>query len=443
MAWAFASWIRIQRVGTNNRFGWEVKELGVTGKISFRTLAVFAVLFISGLFLFSRCANRRAIEPTPGMETSRHLWVRVLLFDNMKQFALSTPSGFTVLDDDGQVLARFDESCGAVLAGVLKGEIVIGEQIFGGQVRIEPDDPFVFGVNNEKYRGHLQLIVDSDDESFDVINSVPLESYLAGVIGEEMPSYWEAEALKAQTVAARTYCLFIKAKFGAHRKWDVKRTQANQVYGGMSSESPMVWDAVRQTADRVLVCRQGDGEKIFPAYYSSTCGGHTEDSSHVFGDSYETLRGVPCPYCEDVTRRSFFQWPTVSFAAAETSRRIIERYPRFKSLKRIVAIEPHEVSEYEGFKRHCSLRLVGVNGRIKTLRAEDMRLTVDRTGRKIKSNSYEITPRGNRFVFSGGRGFGHAVGMCQYGAEGMARKGHDFRTILSHYFPDSSIRRVQ
>ncbi len=443
MVWAFERWIRIRRVGAKDRFGWEVKELSLTGKISFRTLGVLAVILASGLLLFSMRHNRRPIEPTPGMETSQDLWVRVLLFDNKKEFALSTPSGFTVLDGDGQIVAQFSESCGAVLAAVLEGGIVIGEHVFGGYVRIEPDDPFVFGVNNETYRGHLQLIVESDGESFDAVNSVPLESYLAGVIGEEMPSYWEAAALKAQTVAARTYCLFIKAKFGTRRKWDVKRTQANQVYGGIKSESPMVWDAVRQTAGKVLVCRQGDGEKIFPTYYSSTCGGHTEDSSHVFGDSYETLRGVPCPYCEDVTRRSFFQWPTVSFASAEASRRIIQRYPRFKSLERIVAIEPHEVSEYEGFKRNCSLLLVGVNGRSKTLRAEDMRLTVDRTGRKIKSNSYEITFRGNRFVFSGGRGFGHAVGMCQYGAEGMARKGKDFKTILSHYFPGSSIRRIQ
>ncbi len=443
MAWAFERWIRLRRVGTNNRFGWEVKDLSVTEKISFRTLGVLAVIVVSGLLLFTMRHKPRPIEPTPGMETSRRLWVRVLLFDNMKEFALSTPSGFTVLDGDGRIAAQFTESCGAVLVAVLEGGIVIGEHVFGNHVRIEPDDPFVFGVNNEAYRGHVQLIVASDGESFDVVNSLPLESYLAGVIGEEMPSYWETEALKAQTIAARTYCLFMKARFGARREWDVTRTQANQVYGGIKSESPMVWDAIRQTSGCVLVCRRGDGEEIFPTYYSSTCGGHTEDSSHVFGDSYEPLRGVPCPYCEDVARRSFFQWPTVSFAAADVSRRIIERYPRFKSLERIVAVEPGQVSEYEGFKRNGSLRLVGVNGRSKTLRAEDMRLTIDRTGKKIKSNSYEISPRGEQFVFSGGRGFGHAVGMCQYGAEGMARKGKDFKTILKHYFPGSSIRRVQ
>ena len=136
-------------------------------------------------------------------------------------------------------------------------------------------------------------------------------------------------------------------------------------------------------------------------------------------------------------------WPRGSLGGSEVSGRMMQRYARFKELGRVGAIGPHEVSEYKGFKRHCSLRLVGVNGRSKTLRAEDMRLTVDRTGRRIKSNSYEITPRGKQFVFSGGRCFGHAVGMCQYGAEGMARKGHDFRTILSHYFPGSSIRRVQ
>jgi len=417
--------------------------LNRTGRISGKAFALSVVLFVSGLVLFSRCHRHPPIEPTPGMQTSRHLWIRVLLFDNVKEFAFSTPSGFTVLDADGEVIARFAESCGAVLAAVLDGRIVIGEHVFGGAVRIEPDDPFVFGVDEAIYRGHLQLTVGGDGQSLTGINSLPLESYLAGVIGEEMPSYWEAEALKAQAVVARTYCLFIKAKFGTNRRWDVKRTQANQVYGGVRSESAMVRQAVNQTKGMVLVCRQADGEKIFPTYYSSTCGGHTEDSSHVFGDSYEALRGVPCPYCRDVTRQSFLHWPTTTFAAAEVSRRIIQRYPRFRNLGKIVAIEPYEVSEYEDFRRYCSLRLVGANGRSKTLRAEDMRLTVDRTGRKIRSNSYEITLRGNQFVFTQGRGFGHAVGMCQYGAEGMARKGKDFKAILAHYFPGSSLRRIQ
>ena len=83
-----------------------------------------------------------------------------------------------------------------------------------------PDKPFIFTVNQRSYRGNLVFVLNEDGSSFDVVNVVPLEAYLAGVIGAEMPNYWEPEALKAQTIAARTYCLYIKRRFGPRRSWD-------------------------------------------------------------------------------------------------------------------------------------------------------------------------------------------------------------------------------
>jgi stage II sporulation protein D len=257
-----------------------------------------------------------------------------------------------------------------------------------------------------------------------------------------MPSYWEGEALKAQSVAARTYCLFIKHKFGRGRKWDVRRSQANQVYRGIGAESPMVWDAVNATSGDVLSCELEEGERVFPTYYSSTCGGHTENSKNVFGDSYPPLRGVRCPWCQGVTRKSFFSWSEVKFDATAAGRRIADRYPRFQRLGAIVNIEAHTVSDYGDFSRVASVMLTGRNGRQKTLRAEDLRLTVDPSGRKIKSNAYKVEKKKGYYVFSSGRGFGHSVGMCQYGAEGMARKGKDYREILGFYYPGSKIRSL-
>ncbi|MBE0534647.1 MAG: SpoIID/LytB domain-containing protein [Phycisphaerae bacterium] len=411
-------------------------------KTTLAALALLAGLMAACVIWYVAAPLPPPVPPTPGMDTESKFWIRVLLFDNIAEFSLWAENGFAVYDAQASTTAHFGRNTQAVLAAVLDGRILIGEHVFGSDVEIRPVEPFVFGLNETAWRGNLRLIANAESETMRAINAAPLESYLAGVVGEEMPSYWEGEALKAQTVAARTYCLFIKYRFGVNRLWDVRRTQANQVYGGLAAESPMVWDAIRATESLVLVTRGAEGDSIFPTYYSSTCGGHTENSANVFGDVYAPLEGVPCPYCREVTRPSFFEWSSPAVDAEELSRRIIERYPRFRTLGKIIEIAPDKQSQYDDFSRMASLWLKGTDGRSKSLRAEDLRLTVDPTGTKIRSNSYQIEMRKGAYAFVNGRGFGHAVGLCQYGAEGMARKGADFRKILDFYFPHSKLRSI-
>jgi len=289
----------------------------------------------------------------------------------------------------------------------------------------------------------LKLIVDRDGGSFDVINYVPVESYLAGVVGAEMPKYWEPEALKAQTIAARTYCLYTKKRFGSNRSWDVSNTQAHQVYEGVDAESSAVWRAVNETRGEVLVCRQDDGtDGIFPAYYSSTCGGHTEDCKNVFGESFEALRGVRCPYCAEVARPKYYFWPVARFKAGEVSERLRARYPKLEELGRVTAITPIEQSDYGNYRRLTKIKVSGSTGKSDWIRAEDLRLTVDPTGRMIKSATCEISKSGGDWVFSFGRGFGHGVGMCQCGAQAMARAGKTAEEILAYYYAGSRITGV-
>ena len=308
---------------------------------------------------------------------------------------------------------------------------------------IGPKDPGVLEVNGREYRGRLRLIVDPNGESFDVVNDVGLEAYLAGVVGAEMPDYWEPEALKAQAIAARTYCLYMKGRFGGGRSWDVSRTQAHQVYRGVAAESSQIWQAVNQTRGQVLNCKQADGsEGIFPAYYSSTCGGHTEDSENVFGDSFEPLAGTDCPFCKDVARPKFFFWPTVLFNKAEVTEKLQRRYPNLKELGMITDISVVGQSDYGDFRRLTKVRLSGSNGKSDFLRAEDLRLTVDPTGRRLKSTICEIGASRNKWAFRLGRGYGHGVGMCQCGAQAMARQGKKAEQILSYYYPGSRIVRL-
>lgn len=331
-----------------------------------------------------------------------------------------------------------------VLVTVSAGKInIAGRPFDANEVTICPQEPHLFNLNGSDYRGTLKLMLDPNGESFDAVNHIPLESYLAGVIGAEMPDYWEPEALKAQTIAARTYCLYIKKRFGADRAWDLSKTQAHQVYRGIDAESTQTWNAVNQTAGMVLVCKQADAaDDIFPAYYSSTCGGHTENSKNVFGDSFEPLAGVPCSYCQDVARPEFFFWPMTKFDAADVTEKLWQRYPRLKQLGQITGITPAQQSDYGGFRRLTKIEISGAAGNSDFLRAEDLRLTLDPTGTKLKSTICEIAKSGDEWVFSFGRGYGHGVGMCQCGAQAMARQGKNADQILAYYYPNSHTTRL-
>ena len=380
------------------------------------------------------------------MDTEPQFWVRVLLLENAQHCTLKINSPFTVLNPQTLTTqARFDRTAATINVSASAGRINLAGQTFNAkQLIIFPDRPHIFNINGSDYRGKLKLIINPDGNSFNAINIVPLEPYLAGVVGAEMPNYWEPAALKAQAIAARTYCLYIKKHFGTKRNWDVRKTAANQVYLGIKAESVQVWDAVNKTYGQVLVCRQPDGsENIFPAYFSSTCGGHTENSQHVFGgDYFEPLAGVDCPYCKYVAKPSFFFWPMVKFDKAEVTNKLIKKYPSLQKLKKITNIIPTKKSDYGQFSRLTSIKLVGSNGKSSFLRAEDLRLTIDPTGWKLKSTICQIVNMGKTWAFISGRGYGHGVGLCQCGAQAMAREGKSPSQILLHYYPGSRIVNV-
>ena len=379
------------------------------------------------------------MDPTPGMSLAENLWVRVLLFDNIKECRLSCESGFNLVDKANGTNAVFNAGPEKIFVSIENGKVKAGEHLFGEEVTLKPDTPFVFSLNGKRYRGNLRLIVNSDSETFDAINVVPAESYLAGVVGAEMPSYWENQALEAQTIAARTYCLYTKMDSGKKRQWDVKATQASQVYRGIAAETKTIWKAIRQTAGKVLVCKDDEGnEKMFPSFYSSTCGGNSTSSEEVFGEDFAALVSVKCNYCRKVAKKGYYRWQPVEYDAKAVSDKIIANYPKLKRLGRIEMIEAQKYSA----GRVVFAKLIGKDGKIGTLRGEDLRLTIDPSGLRIKSTMCRIVKKNGKFRFLDGKGFGHGVGMCQCGAEGMARKGKSAEDILGHYYVGSKIVKL-
>ena len=407
---------------------------------------IFPGILLFFLIILGGCKARQLVRPTPQMDIAPQFWVRVLLLDDVRACTLKSPSPFGISTKDTQIGTRqyFDRTGVPMRIEISAGRITISGQTFtSNEVIILPEEPYILNVNGDDYRGKLKVIINPEDNCFDVINHVPLEPYLAGVVGAEMPEYWEPEALKAQAIAARTYCLYIKKRFGSNRAWDVSKTTAHQVYRGVSAESAQTWDAINQTKGQVLVCKQSGGaEGIFPAYYSSICGGYTENSKNVFGDSFESLVSVPCPYCKDVAKPSFYFWPMVQFDMADVTIKLLQRYPKLKLLGEITNISYARQSNYGEFSRLTKVKLLGSTGKSDFLTAEDLRLTIDPTGRKLRSTICKIVKLGNKWAFLSGRGYGHGVGMCQCGAQGMARQGKTAEQILFHYYRGSDISTI-
>jgi stage II sporulation protein D len=254
-----------------------------------------------------------------------------------------------------------------------------------------------------------------------------------------MYSYWEPQALQAQTVAARTYALYVKNRFGVNRSWDVTTTQANQVYRGLAAESAPIRQAVEQTRGQLLVCPDETGQlAIFPAYYSSICGGYTEDSVGVFGEHFAALSPADCPFCQPIAQDRFWNWGPVEYSIEQIQQKLFARYPSLADkLDKVASIECVRIGQ---IGRVIGVSVFGSNGKKDFLRGEDFRLAMDSSGMKLKSAIFSLKRDGIVYTFYDGRGFGHGVGLCQTGAENMARQGKAYRDILLWYYPGSQIK---
>jgi stage II sporulation protein D len=214
------------------------------------------------------------------------------------------------------------------------------------------------------------------------------------------------------------------------------QSESTQMYGGLKAETAIIRQVVKETSGQILVCPNAEGrDVIFPAFYSSSCGGHTEAAENVFGgETIPSLGGVECRYCAEVARRSHYYWEPVRLKMPDISEKLLQRYPTLQKLEAITDFSAIKL----GYKsRVIRVQLMGKNGKTDTLRGEDFRLSLDPTGRKIRSAIFVAQRQGDNVIFQNGLGFGHGVGLCQCGAQGMARQGKTYDQILDHYFPGS------
>jgi len=221
--------------------------------------------------------------PGTSLEARPAPTVHVLLADGRKRVTLRSDSPWKLTDATG---ASLELPPGPLAVG--PGLAVSGRRLVSPVTFSPGATPLAFGKSS--YRGTLQLV--SNGKRLQVVNALPLESYVLGVVGGEVPSTWPAAALEAQAVAARSYALAELENVVTARAFDLYADTRSQVYLGIAAESPQVTAAVRATARQVVVY----AGKVATTYFSSSSGGRTVSAEEAFGKPVPYLVSVPDPY---------------------------------------------------------------------------------------------------------------------------------------------------
>ncbi|MBI3928324.1 MAG: SpoIID/LytB domain-containing protein [Armatimonadetes bacterium] len=376
------------------------------------------------LFLLIGAGAAFGVDPVPARAASQE--IRVLLEENPSHGTISAEGGLWIMLPDGSYLPAS------------RLELAPGSLVVDGTGRLELTEDLTVAPlqglvtwNGRPYRGTLCLV--RGDQGLSLINRVELEDYVRGVVPCELLSS-SLEAVKAQAVLARTYAL---AQSRPGRSYDLTDTTRHQAYEGAAREHPDSDRAVLETEGEVLAY---EGRLARHVVYHSTCGGLTEANEHAF-------QGAPVPYLRaTLCGRAFEDPPFCSRSSYATwaGRRALSRVEQ-------------DLAPLFG-NRRPSVQAIRISsrsdsGRVLTVAVETDEGVLEFGGEQLRSVlKIEDEHRRERFLWStwfeiqtvddgagpvllvAGRGWGHGVGMCQWGAMEMARQGAGYRQILSHYY---------
>jgi len=382
-----------------------------------------AALVLLGLVAcVAEVETARPLE-TPAAELVGEPTIRVQLLEGAKQAKVSIDGPCRLVPSNGEPLFpdKLDESLVAVDAQALG--LKVGDRSFAGaeEIRFVPSPGSTLKLEGKPYRGELLVKLDRSG-ALKAINHVRAEEYVAGVIGGEMPLRWPDAALKAQSIAARTYAIW-HWKNSQSQDHDVTADTRSQVYTGQASARAI--EIVKATEGRVLTYQS----RMFEAYFFSTCSGETASAEWVFdGPTIPPLAGAKCGYCGQSTSASWER----KITQAELSK----------------ALQPYGV---KGRVEHLETIPWPRGGYVREVRVRHEGGEAVVPGPKfrfafqpaLKSTAFEVSAdaTGEVLIVSG-KGWGHGVGLCQWGAKGCADTGMDEDEILLRYYPEARILKL-
>lgn len=362
------------------------------------------------------------------------------------------PRVTVVLDAYGWLVAGRAGAAGQEAAGGAEGDHGL-RYPGGGAVTLTPvrvQDGIT--VNGSLLPGRVRLAARSDMglSTFDVIEIVPVEDYLPGVVAKEMFPGWPLEAYKVQAVCARSYAVQERDRSVAKgQAFDVEAGEMDQAYLGVTSNAAAI-EAVRATRGEVLTFNG----RVLRAYYSSTCGGRAASAKDTwpFGPGWEfnldgPIQGAMREHaCDDAP---LYRWEVHRDRKETVARLRAFGQQRQFMIRQIRDIASVEMIESNGVGRPARFKIIEPGGRWFMLSGEELRLAfntqvpgtevIERRNR-VSSSDIDVRVRGDEVVVVG-RGFGHGVGMCQYCARGFAARGEDWRTMLRRFYPGATIEK--
>jgi stage II sporulation protein D len=422
-----------------------------------------AVGVIGAAIVVSLGAGHLTASPVPGRGSSApsaldEQLVRIALAIALREARATATSVWRIYESDGATVIAEAEP-GAVWRFQHEGRRIravrpdgAGTEYHSGPLVVRPAAWGGFVVHaSRRYRG--ELLVHASDAGVTVVNRLPVDEYLKGVVPMEIGDTRTMEdfaAAEAQAVAARSYAYVRLPARPDGRSYDLRPTVVDQVYGGADAETVVGTRAVESTAGLVL---KYEG-RIVNAPFHSTCGGTTAEAPEAWpvrGEPFlqsisDRIPGSERFYC-DISPR--FRWTReltserLEAAVARYLRDYASVPSRGPGAVRAVAIARRTASG-----RVAALQITTAGGRRYTLRGNDARFVLRGAGGAILNSSWfdveaaSETAGGLSRLVLRGAGYGHGVGMCQWGAIGRARAGQDFRTILSAYFPGTVVEPV-
>ncbi len=369
-------------------------------------------LFLPGVLLLAGCVEDRTLDVPSHRYLDGPPTVRVMIAEESDKVSLTMPEGCWIIRG-GKVLKS--QSSQSAFATAKKNRVFLGGKDTGFKIvtMVSPDGPDIL-VNGKAYPGQIALV--AERQKISAVNTIDLETYVAGVVAGEVPLSWDQDALNAQAVAARSYALYEKKKWAGERSFDLYGDEKSQMYIGITKD-PKALQAASDTRGVVLLSQW----KLFPTYYHAACGGQTRKAYPDFEPQrFTPLVGVTCRHCSFKDTRWDFSLTEKVLGA------------RLGISGAIKAIKTRET------RRGTVVTVAHAGGSV-DFPADEFRRLLGRD--KVRGWRFTVRRSSGTWTFSG-QGLGHGVGMCQWGACGMANKGYAWQSIIRHYYPGAEAVQV-
>jgi stage II sporulation protein D len=341
--------------------------------------------------------------------------LRVAIQKDVSSLKVGSSTKAIVKDGAGKQIGQL-APMSSLAAEAQGSNIAIADSVKATELIIEPQNQGYVWIGDRWYRGTTHLI--REGETITAVNYVNLEHYLYSVVGAEAVATWPIEALKAQAVAARSYALYkLNTQANSKNIYDVDTTVSTQVYKGLDTEYTTTHKAVDSTLGQIMTY---NNQVILAAFHSSS-GGYTENVEDVWTSPLPYLRAVV-----DYDQQSpVFEWQQV-FPVSKIATLVA-------GIGNIKGLQPVEMTPRG---RVITMKVTGDSGSA-MVSGKDLRATLD-----LRSTLFRISTDGQNLQVKG-RGFGHGLGLSQWGAYYLARQGVDYHRILAHYYQSASLTQLK